>query len=95
MQYRGSIIMLTASEDEKLLLETLNLGIDQLLMEHYITAETSHPGRMAPNTALSFVLGGATLLVTCRLGRPKQHPINLALLGRSSWRWWRWPSWAP
>ena len=36
----------------------LNLYIDELFMEHYITVETSHPGRMAPNTALNFVLSG-------------------------------------
>ena len=29
----------------------VDLGIDQLLMEHYIAVSTSHPGRMAPNTA--------------------------------------------
>jgi len=34
----------------------IDIGIDQLLMEHYITVETSHPGRMAPNTALCFLL---------------------------------------
>jgi len=42
----------------------INLGIDELLMQHYITVETSHPGRMAPNTALCFLLTSiATLLV--------------------------------
>ncbi len=36
----------------------INIGLDELFMEHYITVETSHPGRMAPNTALCFVLCG-------------------------------------
>lgn len=40
-----------------------NLGIDELLMEHAITVETSHPGRMAPNTALCFALTGTCFLV--------------------------------
>jgi len=39
----------------------VNLSIDQLLMEHYITVKTSHPGRMAPNTALCFTLTGLSL----------------------------------
>ena len=34
----------------------VNIGIDELLMHHYVTVETSHPGRMAPNTALCFTL---------------------------------------
>ncbi|MGB0368823.1 MAG: sensor histidine kinase, partial [Flavobacteriales bacterium] len=33
-----------------------NLGIDEVFMKHTITVKTSHPGRMAPNTALSFIL---------------------------------------
>lgn len=40
----------------------LSFGIDQLIMEHYITVKTSHPGRMAPNTALCFTLSGIALL---------------------------------
>ena len=39
----------------------IDLSIDQLLMQHYITVETSHPGRMAPNTALCFSLIGISL----------------------------------
>jgi hypothetical protein len=38
-----------------------DLYIDQLLMEHYITVATSHPGRMAPTTALCFLLSGSGL----------------------------------
>ena len=38
----------------------LSLGIDQLFMEHYITTRT---GRMAPNSALCFLLSGIGLLM--------------------------------
>jgi signal transduction histidine kinase/CheY-like chemotaxis protein len=34
----------------------IDVSIDQLLHQHQITTNTSHPGRMAPNTALSFLL---------------------------------------
>ncbi|MGB1317585.1 MAG: sensor histidine kinase, partial [Flavobacteriales bacterium] len=40
-----------------------NLGIDELFMEHTITVKTSHPGRMAPNTALSFILLSISLFL--------------------------------
>ena len=39
----------------------INLGIDELLMKHPITVKTSHPGRMAPNTATCFVLSSVAL----------------------------------
>ena len=41
---------------------SLNIGIDELFMKHDIVVKTSHPGRMAPNTAACFVLFGGTLL---------------------------------
>lgn len=42
----------------------VDLHLDQAFMEHYITVETSHPGRMAPNTALSFFLSGSALVAS-------------------------------
>ncbi|OKH18606.1 diguanylate cyclase [[Limnothrix rosea] IAM M-220] len=39
----------------------INLGIDELFVDHHIEVETSHPGRMAPNTALNFMLSGAAI----------------------------------
>lgn len=49
----------------------VNFGIDQLLMEHYITVETSHPGRMAPNTALCFLLTAIAMILSIRTGHKK------------------------
>lgn len=38
----------------------IDVGIDQLFMQHYLQTHTSHPGRMAPNTALAFMLIACT-----------------------------------
>jgi hypothetical protein len=51
----------------------VDFGIDQLLMKHYVTVETSHPGRMAPNTALCFGLTGTGLLVLCCYKLPRRR----------------------
>jgi hypothetical protein len=39
----------------------INTGLDELLMDGYVNVKTSHPGRMAPNTALCFLLSGLAL----------------------------------
>ncbi|NQZ09413.1 MAG: CHASE domain-containing protein, partial [Algicola sp.] len=39
----------------------VDFAIDELFMRHYIDLNVSHPGRMAPNTALCFALCGLTL----------------------------------
>jgi len=44
----------------------VDLGIDELFMKHDITTATSHPGRMAPNTAICFAFMGLALGVRPR-----------------------------
>lgn len=58
----------------------LNLGIDQFLMTHYVLVETSHPGRMAPNTALCFMLVAAALLVMGLVAPFKGRPLLVGSL---------------
>lgn len=48
----------------------VNIGLDQLFMEHYVTIKTSNPGRMAPNTALCFTLTGIAFFL---------HSLNLLM----------------
>lgn len=57
----------------------IDLGIDQLFMEHYITVATPHPGRMAPNTALCFTLTGISFFLACfeKLGEKRWNAIGL------------------
>ena len=45
---------------------TVNLGIDQFLIEHYISIQTPDPGRMAPNTAVCFTMSGLALILLVR-----------------------------
>lgn len=58
----------------------LDLLIDQLFMEHYVTTKTSHIGRMAPNTALAFTLTGITLLVSTLDNIPRR-PLLVNIFG--------------
>lgn len=50
----------------------IDLGLDQLFMQHYITTLTSSPGRMSPMSALGFVLVGFALSAQSRQSR---HPL--------------------
>lgn len=42
----------------------VNIGIDEFFIRHYIDVKTSHPGRMAPNTAICFILSGLALFIS-------------------------------
>ncbi|MFH1964967.1 MAG: ATP-binding protein [Acidobacteriota bacterium] len=58
-----------------------DFGIDQLFMEHYITIETSHPGRMAPNTALCFMLSSFALLIINKFSKFKLCNLIVGISG--------------
>ncbi|HED16048.1 MAG TPA: response regulator [Gammaproteobacteria bacterium] len=58
-----------------------DLHIDQLFMEHYIQVATSHPGRMAPNTALCFSLTGLTVLLSLLRGRLTSTSASTGIMG--------------
>lgn len=50
----------------------LDVGLDNLFINHHITTNTSHAGRMAPNTALCFTLFGlAVAIESIRLSRKR------------------------
>ncbi len=59
---------------------SLTLGIDELLMEDSLRVATAHPGRLAPNTALCFVLIGLALLLMRSARRPGR-PVVLGIGG--------------
>ena len=58
----------------------LNFGIDQLFHDHDITIKTSHPGRMAPNTAVCFTLVGLAISARALLRRPGLRSLVSVLL---------------
>ena len=59
----------------------VDLSIDQLFMEHYVNVKTSHPGRMAPNTALCFSLSGLTLLLASFFNKKEENNGVVGVLG--------------
>jgi len=59
----------------------VDLGIDELFMKHDITVATSHPGRMAPNTAICFTLVGLGIAVRPRSWSPSTRSLVTVILG--------------
>ncbi len=58
-----------------------DFGIDRLLMEPFTTVKTSHPGRMAPNTALAFAISGAAVTIAGRMDARSPKATLLGILG--------------
>ena len=79
--FSGGLLALLASLTLIQYIFDVNLGIDQIFMDAYITVKTSHPGRMAPNTAVSFFLTGIAILVLSKTGEHKKNSLGLAVLG--------------
>jgi signal transduction histidine kinase len=53
----------------------LELGLDEILFDHPVITRTSHPGRMAPDTALALVMAGSALAVF------RKRPALAGILG--------------
>ncbi|MDH3975837.1 MAG: ATP-binding protein, partial [Deltaproteobacteria bacterium] len=58
----------------------VNLLIDELMMKHYVGVKTSHMGRMAPNTALSFTLAGFAVIIMGAFSHYKRCALIVAIL---------------
>lgn len=66
-----------------------NFYIDELFVEAYITTQTSHPGRMAPNTALCFFLTALFLISSAQhhnltSGHLVEEALGFAILALAS-----------
>ena len=72
----GTLILLLGVLTLSEYLVSVDLGIDQLFMQHFIAMATAHPGRMSLNTALCFTLLGSLLLVMRTAG----HRVRTLLL---------------
>lgn len=59
----------------------VDFAIDQALMEYYVDFASSNPGRMAPNTALCFLLVGISLWHSCPFENLKGKHKTLSNLG--------------
>src|SRR6185436_13082659 len=58
-----------------------DLGIDQLLMRHYVLVANPHPGRMAINTAILFPLVGLGILGMSLRPRFRLPPLLVGVIG--------------
>lgn len=77
----GLLVFLLGSVTLFQYLAGVDTGLDQLFMEHYIDVATSQPGRMAPNTALCFLLVGSTFLIAGLASRVRQTGSTIGILG--------------
>ena len=59
----------------------IDLRFDQFFFEHQIAVGTSHPGRMAPNTALCFLLSGLAILIVNRSHTASSSSAVAGILG--------------
>lgn len=58
----------------------VDLGIDRLLHEPFVTIGIDRPGRMATNTALCFVLVSAAIIITALIGRNSLARVTCGLI---------------
>ncbi len=61
-----------------------DIGVDRLIIEPFMVEATSFPGRMAPNTALSFVLMCLALVSDTSLIHRKHTPAVIGALGATA-----------
>lgn len=73
----GALGMLTLIE----YIAGVDFGIDQRLMIPYTTFKTSYPGRMAPNSALCFMLAGVALLLAALMHNRRKASVATGTLG--------------
>ena len=57
----------------------IDFYIDELLIDHYIDVNASSPGRMAPNTALCFIIIGLVYVVIPRL-KPNSWVLHYCII---------------
>lgn len=62
-RYLGFIIIVVSVFTLLEYLFVTDLLIDQLFHKSFLTVKTSHPGRMAPNTAICFLLSGCFIFI--------------------------------
>ena len=76
----GILVILLGSLTILEYISGLNIGLDELFMKHDIVVKTSHPGRMAPNTAACFALFGGTLLFSLFSRKPTYESLYRSIL---------------
>jgi two-component system sensor histidine kinase/response regulator len=59
----------------------VDLGIDQLLMQPYISVANAYPGRMAVSTAAFFFAAGAAIILLGASRRFRPRPLIVGVLG--------------